>query len=62
MSLDKYRNEICRCESGKKFKRCCLVTRYEEQAMSAIQEAKDRDEDEARRLNQQYDKRRNYVL
>lgn len=56
MSLDKYRNEICRCGSGKKFKRCCLVAHNKTQAALVIQQAKDRDEEEAIRLNRQYGK------
>ena len=54
MSLDKYRNKICRCGSGKKSKHCCLAAHYKEQTMFVIQFAKDRDEEEAIRLNQRY--------
>lgn len=56
MSLDKYRNEICKCGSGKKFKYCCLLSHYKEQTALVQQQAKDKDEKEARRLNRQYDR------
>ena len=56
MSLGKYRNEICQCGSGKKFKQCCLAVHNKEQTVLVIQSAKDRDEEEVRRLNRQYNK------
>lgn len=49
MSLDKYRNEICKCGSGKKFKHCCLIVKYKEQTAFIIQQSKDKEE--ARCLN-----------
>ena len=55
MSLDKYRNEICRCGSGKKFKRCCLAAHNQVQAKIETPLAKELIEKEQRHWKKRYD-------
>ena len=56
MSLDKYRNEICRCGSGKKFKHCCLVAHDQAQVAIETPLAKELIEKEQRYWKRMYDK------
>lgn len=61
MSLDKYRNEICRCGSGKKFKHCCLLIRYQAEAEVETPLAKALVEKEQGYWKRRYDRMRSKV-
>jgi hypothetical protein len=56
VSLDKYRNEICRCGSGKKFKHCCLLIRYQAEAGVETPLARELAEKEVKYWKKRYDR------